>query len=209
MNFDFYDACQRGEIRNLDLLDKNTIADGFLYACSAGQLKVVEWLISKGIEDIYGCSSACRNGHLDVVKYLVSQNKCEYNRCIISACLGNHLEIVQFLMTTNCITNYSDPLFYSYKWKHWKIVEFLISNRAVRSGTLCLESACYLCWLTDAQTYDLLEMGASICTFLSHKDFKRLLNEIQNFKERTRAFLVTQDSLVPDLCNLIVEYSLK
>ena len=73
----------------------------FLNACKSGDLEVVKYLVSQGVDvqtdNNYAVQVASENGHLEVVKYLLSQGADgrTNNNCFVKVASENgHLEVV-------------------------------------------------------------------------------------------------------------------
>ena len=94
------ELCEKGDIEGIENFSKKYIVDWDIclnYACTNGDIKLMNYAISNGAYDYYsGYLYACQNGHISIVKLMLElitkngleqtehQNVKEYlNRCVI------------------------------------------------------------------------------------------------------------------------------
>lgn len=86
------------------------------------------------------------------------------------------------------------------------LVQFMI-EKSVQNFNVGMYYATVLVYLSIEQMYALLERGIGIESFEPHDKFKDKLQEIKRFRHQICAVNVCL--LIPDLLNLVSQYSLK
>jgi ankyrin repeat protein len=113
--------------------------DQLVEAAEAGDLEVVKYLVTKGVDvtngENHAVQLASQNGHIDMVKYLISQGadiNAGGNHVVSLASWGGHLEMVKFLVSQGANVNASDnnALFMAAHGGHSEVVKYLISQGA-------------------------------------------------------------------------------
>ncbi|KYR02761.1 hypothetical protein DLAC_00224 [Tieghemostelium lacteum] len=111
------------------------VFDEFCFGIDRGNLKILEFLYSKGVESsVEAMNNAAISGRLDIVKYLVSIDR-EDSTCkaVDYAAKEGHLEVVKYLLE-NSIQNCTDKaIFYASQSGHLEVVKYLLSNRPLES----------------------------------------------------------------------------
>ena len=71
-------------------------------AASKGQLKILQWALSKGLDTHWVCECAAVNGHLDVLRW-ARENKCVMNETTCAgAARGGHLDVLRWARENGC-----------------------------------------------------------------------------------------------------------
>jgi len=139
--FEYFDKNLKKYHINKRFLDKNgtriinvSVANLEKYS-KKGNLEVVKWLLSKGIDitttDNYAFCLASGRGHLNVVKYLLSKGAYVPNKNNQAVCFASehgHLNVVKFLVSKGA--DYTNAVS-SARWNgHSNVIKFLVSKGA-------------------------------------------------------------------------------
>lgn len=105
------EACESGDINRItsyirDFHDwhfdskESALNLGLSYACKAGHLHVVNFMIAQGANDWPGgLCNACSCGHMPIVQLMIAKGADNWNQGLVSACLGGHMPIVQLMIS--------------------------------------------------------------------------------------------------------------
>lgn len=222
VSIEFEKACQQGNLALVKSIPENGDHwnNGLFHGCYGGHLKIVDFMIEKGASNwnggLYG---ACQGGHLKMVQLMVDRGANQFNFGLYGASQGGHLEIVKFMIKCGA-NNYNDGLHYSCAHGRLQIADFFIDkgadnlsdglyyasiNEKFKLAQLMIEKGAKFTYLTIDRVYWLLENGICIDRF-GTTAFKELMYEIKMFRKNIRA---SRHFLIPDLLNLVSEYSLK
>lgn len=193
-----YNACRGAYLRIIKLLSKY-VHDwnyGLYGACSGGHLGVVELMITNGASNWdLGLSYASQGGKLKIIKLMISKGATNWNDGLTNACYIGKLEIVK-LMISKGADNLNHGLYIACNYNHLEIIKFLI-----------LKGANHWTEVTVDQLFSLLEHGNSKSPFDTIPKYEKLFLEIKLFRHLICSF--AKHLLIPDLLNLVSDYSLK
>lgn len=151
-------------------IDENIIEQkkqNFMSACSLGDLKTVQELLSENLFDIdstfddgyTGLMKAAWNNHLEVVRYLlngtdlkqhsnINQINTHYHCSALSvACYNNHLDIVRYLLTSEELVTKADvnlgngfALIEAYNGNEFETFEYLLTEASIipKANPICV-----------------------------------------------------------------------
>ena len=157
---DIFEACNNGNLPSVQwLIERKNISldikgqnEGTLlhYACHAGHLPIVEYLLYKGcnplIKDINGHTPAhvaCLYGHLSIVKYFLDNNYVDpnikgQNDCTLLhyTCHKDYLQIIDYLIHKGCKFTIKDicenmPVHTACLGGHLHVVKYFIENNYI------------------------------------------------------------------------------
>jgi hypothetical protein len=91
-------ACLGGHLEIYKLLEiENDLFNFFHYACKGGNIELIEYMLSKGINPSSGIKGACLGGNMNIVKFLISKGAMMKN-CLSYACVSGNIEIVKLCL---------------------------------------------------------------------------------------------------------------
>ena len=97
-------------------------------ACLGGNLKLVQYMISKGARDLdRGLKNACMGNNLDIINYLISKGANNWNKGLKGACRGGNLEIVNYMILKGA-NKWNEVLKGACRGGHMNIIELIISK---------------------------------------------------------------------------------
>lgn len=165
-------------------------------SCRHGDLSVVQMMITKGAKGWNsGLLGACHSGHLHLVKLMIEKGADNFKRGMDYACIGGHLEIVQLMIDLGA-NDWNSGFWNAHMHDQLHIVKFMIDLGATNIHEL-----------TNKQAYQLLEMGVPRSRFEFNEGFQQLSESIQIFQKQV--FKVANCYLIPELANMVSQYSLK
>ena len=135
---EFFKACENGDLEMISytITTQNfwnvpyVCSVGLTYACNFGRLNVIEFLISKGANNLDdGLAGACICGHLNVIEFLILKGANNWNRGLASACKGGHFEVVK-LMISKGANFWNWGLNCACQYGHMEIAELMIFKGA-------------------------------------------------------------------------------
>ena len=140
-------------------------------------------------------NAACQGEHLELVKLMIENGATDWDAGLCSACQGGHLHLAEMMIGRGA-NDWNGALYYACKNRQILLARFMIQKNALDIKYLSIENV-----------YWLLEHGTCIENFQMSSDTRELLESIKLFRKTICAF--TLHLLIPDLLNLVAEYSLK
>lgn len=159
-------ACEETLIHSILALgpQPHLCVEAFRGACSAGHVRLIQYLIDQGVNAEVGLSLAYENYRENVVEMLVSHGAHDWSVALIGAVHGNHTKLVDTLLTKG-----ADPSFGLSAAAGCGNVD--MARRMIALGARNVDQALSdACGSNRAEVVDvLIHHGAALCTFCGWK----------------------------------------
>lgn len=210
LNKVFLFACRIGDLKMIQFIIskkiKFDINTGFKLVCQYGHSGAFYFLISK-IERKFNCYllSACYGGHLDFVKVLVDRGANRFNEALCCACKNDHVECINFLIEKG-ENNWNGGLVAAMGGKYHKSLSIMAIAIMINKGATVTDNLYkHFSYPEDREKLIYL-IGAGVPKNILQKvpGINELYEEIDKYKTRVAGLMY--DMLLNDVINIVVSY---